>query len=217
MKFIHPISVAGIVAGAAMVWSVSAAAEPPAGTYVYQINHSRYGEIGTHTITLSRNGASTVAAVKLRIQVKALFVTLHRESAERTETWRGGKLVGYASTTKENGKFIKVTAKEERGQLVIESPDGKNSTPLGVVPTNPWNIAIVKAKKVLDTKTGKIKNVLSVKPAGEETITAMGKPMKATKYLFESDVKRELWYGPGGKLLKFRVFRDGNAVSFTLK
>ncbi|MHA1537034.1 MAG: DUF6134 family protein [Alphaproteobacteria bacterium] len=205
------------LAAAIFAWGVPAGAETPAGTYVYQINHSRYGEIGTHTITLSRNGASTIAAVKLRIQVKALFVTLHRVSAERTETWRGGKLVGYASTTKENGKLIKVTAREESGQLAIDSPSGKNTVALGVVPTNPWNIAIVKAKKVMDTKTGQIKNVLSVVASGQETITAQGKPVKATKYAFESDVKRELWYGPGGKLLQFRVFRDGNAVTFTLK
>ncbi len=205
------------LAGAIFVWGVPAGAETPAGTYVYQAKHSRYGDIGTHTITLSRDGASTIATVKLRIQVKVLFVTMHRESAERIETWRGGKLVGYASTTKLNGKVIKVTAREEGGQLVIDGPGGKKTVPLGAVPTNPWNIAILKAKKVMDTKTGQIKNVLSVTPSGEETITAMGKPMKAKKYVFQSDVKRELWYGPGGKLLKFRVFRDGNAVSFTLK
>ncbi len=203
--------------GAVLAWAAPAVAEVPAGAYVYQINHSRYGEIGTHTITLSHQGATTIAKVKLRIKVTVLFVTLHRESAERTETWRGGKFVGYASTTNENDKIFKVSAKEEGGQLVIEGPGGRNAVPLGVVPTNPWNIVILKAKTVMDTKTGQVKNVLSVTPAGEETITAQGKPMKARKYIFQTDVKRELWYGPNGKLLKFRVFRDGNAVSFTLK
>lgn len=213
MKVLAWLALVGVI----FAWGVPAGAETPAGTYVYQINHSRYGEIGTHTITLSRQGASTIAAVKLRIKVKALFITLHRENAERTETWRGGKLVGYASTTKENDKLIKVTAKAAGGQLVIDGPGGKKTVALGVIPTNPWNIAILKAKMVMDTKTGQIKKVLSVTPAGEETITAQGKPIKARKYVFQSDVKRELWYGPGGKLLKFRVFRDGNAVSFTLK
>lgn len=213
MKYLTSLALAGAV----FAWGIPAGAETSPGTYVYQINHSRYGEIGTHTVALSRNGAATIANVKLRIQVKALFVTLHRVSAERSETWRGGRLVGYASTTTENGKVFKVTAKEEGGQLVIDGPDGKITVPLGVVPTNPWNIAIVKARKVMDTKTGRIKNVLSVTPEGEETITAKGRKMKASKYVFVSDVKRELWYGAGGKLLKFRVFRDGNAVSFTLK
>lgn len=203
--------------GAVLAWGVPAYAETAPGTYVYQIDHSRYGEIGTHTITLSRSGPTTTATVKLRIKVKVLFVTVHRVAAQRTETWRGGKLVGYSSTTKENDKLFKVSAKVEGGKLVIDGPGGKKTVPLGVVPTNPWNIAILKAKKVMDTKTGAIKNVLSIKLAGEETITAMGKQMKAKKYVFQSDVKRELWYGPGGKLLKFRVYRDGNAVSFTLK
>ena len=213
MKKLTPLALAGAI----FAWGVPAHAETPAGTYVYKIDHSRYGEIGTHTITLSRNGASTIATIKLRIKVKVLFVTVHSESAERTETWRGGRLVGYASTTKENDKLIKVAAREEGGKLVIDGPGGKKTVALGVVPTNPWNIAILKAKTVMDTKTGQIRNVLSVTSAGEETITAQGKPMKAKKYVFVSDVKRELWYGPGGKLLKFRVFRDGNAVSFTLK
>lgn len=213
MKVLASLALAGVI----FAWGVPAGAETPAGTYVYRINHSRYGEIGTYTIAISRQGASTIAAVKLRIKVKALFVTLHRESAERTETWRGGRLVGYASTTKENDKLIKVTARQEGGKLVIAGPGGNKTVALGVASTNPWNIAILKAKKVMDTKTGAVNKVLSVTPAGAETITAQGRPMKAMKYIFQTGVKRELWYGPGGKLLKFRVFRDGKAISFTLK
>jgi Domain of unknown function (DUF6134) len=195
----------------------AAGAEVPPGKYVYEIEHSRYGKIGTHTITLARHGDQTIATVALRIQVKILLVTAHRENADRREVWQGGRLVDYTSETVENGKPIKVTAKAEGPNLVIIGPEGATSAPNHTFTTNPWNVAILKATTVMDSKTGVVKPVAAVEAQGQETVTVGGAQVKATKYLFRTDTRRFLWYDATGRLVKFQVFDGSSTVTFTLK
>jgi hypothetical protein len=195
----------------------AAQAEMAPGTYVYQIVHSRYGKIGTHTITLAKQGAQTVANVALRIRVKILLITAHRENADRREVWQGGRMVGYTSATTENGKKIMLSAKAAGANLMITGPAGTKTAPGGTFPTNPWHIGILKAKTVMDTKTGAVQPVTAITPQGDELVSAGGSQVKAKKYLFSAGTRRILWFDAGGRLVKFRVFNDGNTVTFTLK
>ena len=194
-----------------------AGAEVAPGTYVYAIEHSRYGTIGTHTIMLAKRGAQTIAGVALRIQVKILLVTAHRETADRREVWQDGRLVAYASATRENGKDIKLTAKAAGADLAIMGPAGAKTAPGGTMPTNPWNVAILKARTVMDSKTGAVHAVTAVEAQGEETLKAAGGRVTARKYLFSAGTRRVLWYDAAGRLVQFQVFNDGNTVTFTLK
>jgi hypothetical protein len=197
---------------------VSAAhAEVPPGKYVYQVVHSSYGKIGTHTITLAKQGAQTIATTALRLRVKILLVTAHRENADRREVWQDGRLVAYSSTTVENGKTIKVTAKAAGDKLAINGPKGANTAPGNTHTTNPWNVGIVKVATVMDSKTGEVKPVARVEAQGSETVRTENEAVKATKYLFRTDTRRFLWFDANGRLVKFQVFRDGSSVTFTLK
>ncbi|MDH3231904.1 MAG: DUF6134 family protein [Alphaproteobacteria bacterium] len=195
----------------------TAGADVPPGKYVYEIVHSRYGKVGTHAITLVKEGAQTIVTVALRIRVKILLVTAHREKAERREIWQGGRLVLYSSTTVENGKTIKLEANAAGGKLKINGPKGASTAPGTTFTTNPWNVAIVKAATVMDSKTGAVKPVTRVEAQGSETVTTGNGNVTATKYLFRTDTRRFLWYDAGGRLVKFQVFRDGSSVTFTLK
>ena len=197
--------------------TTAARAEVPPGTYAYKVVHSRYGTIGTHTITLAKQGAQTIATTALRLRVKILLVTAHRENADRREVWQGGRLVAYASTTVENGKTIKVAAKAAGDKLAINGPKGATSAPGATFTTNPWNIDILKAATVMDSKTGEVKPVVRVEAQGSETVTTGDGNVTATKYLFRTDTRRFLWFDAGGRLVKFQVFNDGSTVTFTLK
>ena len=212
-----------MIAAAAALPLMLALSAPPAsaevapGTYVYEIVHSRYGKIGTHTIKLAKQGAQTVATVALRIRVKILLVTAHREKADRREVWQGNRLVAYTSDTVENGKPIKLSVKAAGGNLAINGPKGATTAPGGTFLTNAWNVAILKAKTVMDTKTGAVSPVKAAALQGDELVKVGGKQVKAKKYLFQSAERRFLWYDAGGRLVKFQVFRDGSSVTFTLK
>jgi hypothetical protein len=200
-----------------------AAAEVPAGTYVYKVNHSRYGAIGTHTIALGGTAQERIANVVLKLQVKVLFITAHRETAQRSEVWRGGQMVAYSSTTTENKDNYTVSARTVNGQLAITTSSSKGgglkkyTAPLGTFPTNPWNVGILKAKTVMDTKTGEVKPVTKVALEGQETVTTGKGPVKAKKYLFEAGTKRFLWFDASGRLVQFQVFNEGDTVTFTLQ
>jgi len=195
----------------------AAAAEVAPGKYTYEIEHSRYGRIGTHTITLIKEGAQTIATTALHIQVKILLVTAHRVNAERREIWQGGRLVAYKSNTVENGKTINVEANAAGDALKITGPKGATTAPGNTFTTNPWIVAILKAKTVMDSQTGEVKNVMKVEAQGSETVKTGGGNVTVTKYLFATDTRRFLWFDAGGRLVKFQVFNDGSTVTFTLK
>lgn len=188
--------------------------EPPAGTVVYGIDHSKHGDIGTHSLTFSLEGEDLIVAVNVRIRVKVLFITAHSLAANRRETWRDGRLVAYRSNTVENNRPTDVAAHEEGGQFVIEGPKGRVEAHGPVFPTNPWNPDIVNARQLMETRTGELLRV-SVAPAGEEEVAVAGKAVKARKYLISGDMDRELWFDGNGNLLQFRFVRDGATLTFT--
>lgn len=188
--------------------------EPPVGTVVFGIEHSKYGDIGTHSLTFSRDGADLIVAVNVRIRVKLLFITAHSLVANRRETWRDGRLVAYRSNTVENNRPTDVSAREEGGRLVIDGPDGRAEAVGPVFPTNPWNPDIVNASLLMETKTGELLNV-SVALAGEEDVPVAGRPVRTRKHVISGDLARELWFDAAGNLVQFRFGRDGATLTFT--
>jgi hypothetical protein len=198
-----------------MAWAAQASAyEPPLGTVEYRINHSKYDEIGTHSLTFSRDGADVVVDVAVRIKVKLLFITAHSVAADRRETWRDGRLLAYQSRTKENKTLIEVSARTEAGKLVIEGPEGRVEAAGPVFPTNPWHPEIVKAGLLMDTKTGKLLKV-SVAAAGDGEVAVAGKAVKARKYTISGELARDVWFDADGNLLQFSFVNDGVTLTFT--
>lgn len=186
----------------------------PGETVEYRIVHSKYDQIGSHTVTFSRTGEDLVVDVAIDIKVKILFITAHSLTAERKEVWREGRFVGYASRTTENGESFDVAAHVEEDKLVIEGPQGEVEADDSVFPTHPWNPDIVNRTLLMDTKTGELLRV-SVAPAGEETIEIDGKPVEAAKYRVTGDLERELWYDASGNWIQLRFPRDGETLTFT--
>jgi len=208
-RLLSVVAVFGLAAGA---W----AAEAPSGTVVYKIHHEKYGDIGSHTLTFAESGGELTVDVENKMKVKVLFVTVFRYEAERRELWRGGRMVGYRSQTHDDGTDISAVAELKGDKLVIEGPNGRATTPLGVFPTNPWNREIVAQPLLMDTKTGELLKV-EIAEAGEDTLEIRGKSVKAKKYVIAGELERELWYGEDGTWLQMRFDSDGSAVTFTLE
>lgn len=188
----------------------------PNGTRVYGIHHENQGDIGTHIVSFSRNGKDLTVEVTNQIEVKVLFMTLYEFTADRQEIWRDGRMISYRSRTDDDGTDFTVTAAAEDGQLVIQNSDGQVEAPNGTFPSHPWNQKIVEQPLIMDAKSGELLNV-SFKPAGEETIEAVGGSVRAKKFLMSGDMERELWYRPDGTWLKMRFISHGKLVTFTLQ
>ncbi len=207
-----PAMFIGAAAGsAAAAETVRGAAE---GTVEYRIDHSKYDTIGSHVVTFSQNGGDLIVDVAIDIKVKILFFTGHSVTSKRRETWRDGRLVAYQAHTDENSELFDVTARSERGKLVIEGPGGRAEADGAVFPTHPWNSEIVEAALQMDTKTGKLLKV-AVAPAGEEAIEVAGKAVQTSKYKVTGDLERELWFDAAGNWIRLRFARDGETLTFT--
>ena len=63
--------------------------------FVYQVNHSVFGDIGTYTNTVEPNRDGTTVKTRAHFEVKMLGVRMYHEDADRTERWQGNRLVSF--------------------------------------------------------------------------------------------------------------------------
>lgn len=192
----------------------AAAYDPPAGTVEYEIHHSKYDRIGTHSVAFSRAGDDLIVSTVIHIKVKVLFITAYTLESERREVWRGGRLVSYTSRTRENGEPIDVNAELKDGVLVINGSNGTMQADGMVFPTHPWHPEIVDRALLMDTQTGELLKV-STRPDGEEAVEVAGKPVPARRYVMSGDIERELWFDGSGNWIRMRFKRDGATLTFT--
>ena len=52
-------------------------------TYTYEVQHPQYGNIGTYTDTVAKDGDTKRIDTKMRIAVKLLGITMFREAGPR--------------------------------------------------------------------------------------------------------------------------------------
>jgi hypothetical protein len=191
----------------AVCCSVSLHAAPkPAGTFAYDVEHERYGNIGTHIVTVKPNADDLIVEVKSRIKVKRLFWT-YRFEADQKEVWREGRLVAFDRSTRDDfhddGKEVVVRAHAQGDKLIIDGPSGRTEAPGTILSSHPWNPKIVQQTVLMDAKTGELKKV-GIKPLNKEWVTIGEKPVRARKYVVSGELQQELWYDERGKCVRAR-------------
>src|SRR2546423_631073 len=139
------IAVVSILAGTIGNSLPSAAADAGSTEQLqYQVQHSKFGKIGTYTNMVQRAGDMTTVQTTAHFLVTMLGVGLHREDAERTERWRGGRLISFVGITKKNGDTIRIKGEASDTDFVITSPLGTFNAPAMVQPANPWSVRFLK-------------------------------------------------------------------------
>lgn len=190
------------------------AAASPSGTYRYTVSHTSYGNIGTYTNTVSRQGDRTVVDTKIRVEVKALFVILYRFAADRTQVWRNGRMIYYRSESDDDGKRSTVEGRAEGDYFVVTSANGVVVAPGDVFPSNAWSMEITKARHMMASLTGKVSEGYMAEDR-PDTLVIDGKPLR-TRY-FKVSLGYELWYDGRGIPVKFRYPMNGDTYDFTLQ
>src|SRR5258705_11952986 len=79
--------------------------------FIYRVNHSVFGDIGTYTNIVEPSRDGITVKTKAHFEVKMLGVRLHREDAERTERWQGNRIVSFHGVTDKG-----VGAQDEKAQ-----------------------------------------------------------------------------------------------------
>jgi hypothetical protein len=207
-----------IMAGVAAALGSAGGANAATRTYDYAVTHSRYGAIGTYDRVFTESGGVTQANSHLRIAVKVLGLVVHREDADTTETWRGGRLTSFDSTTTVNGKPIKVTGEARGGQFVVNTPTGVETAPPDVAPTDPSGFARTGRAEVVSLKSGRLDKV-DVTGGEMQSVALRGASVDARHYRVSTAAqpnKWEVWLDSNGLPVKFRSQEHGDFVDFVL-
>ncbi len=169
-------------------------------------------QIGTHSFTFVRDGARLHVDTRVEIAVKLAFVTVYRMLKTSRETWEHDRVVAYDATIDDNGTVSTIKVRPDGENLVVNGPDGRVTAPLGTMISGYWSDRTVMRKLLIDSSDGVLRRV-SVGKSTSETLTAGNREIPARRYRMTGDLKRDLWYGEDGRLVKMReIARDGSLI-----
>jgi hypothetical protein len=168
--------------------------------------------IGTHSFSFIKDGARLHVDTKVEIAVKLAFVTVYRMLKTSRETWKNGTVVAYDATIDDNGTVTKITARPDGKNMTVDGPDGRVTAPLGTMISGYWSERCVGQTLLIDSSDGVLRRVATGK-AARETLRAGDREIPVRHYRMTGDLKRDLWYGEDGRLVRMReVARDGSVI-----
>jgi hypothetical protein len=209
-------TLAGLALAAGLLAPAQAAAQPR--TFRYAVTHSRYGPIGAYVHTIDEAGGVTRAQSHLDVVVKILGIVVHRESADQTEVWRGGRLASLDSTTLVNGQPQVVHGVAAQNRFLVTTATGTAAAPADVTPSDPWAFSRMGPGVVVSLKSGRIDQVV-VSGGEPEAVLVQGRSTPTRHFHVSTTVqpnKWEVWLDAQGVPVKFRSFERGDSVDFTL-
>ena len=169
--------------------------------------------IGSHEIKFTKNNGSLLVETNIDIEVKVLFVTAYKFNHQSTETWINGnftKIVGHSDFEDEREYFIK--GQDNNDSFLASGMDGKLELDKNILPSNFWNIDVLKQKEIFDTQKG-VSRTIDVKNLGYEEIKVNKKNIKCNKFIFHASSNPKdkgpfpeytLWYDENDELMKFQ-------------
>lgn len=212
-----PLILASSAVAALLACASVASAQTATQVMTYTVEHPSYGNIGTYTNTVSKDGQSADVRTDLHIAVKVLGIQLFHQDASREERWDSEHLVSFKSETDDNGTQIGVNGQADGGAFHIASTANGNLTaPLQVHPSNPWAPFVLQTNMMMSTKTGKVSPVI-VTDTGEITMTFDGKQVHVHQWFVDDDKHQVVWIDDRGVVVAFQTQEQGSAINFVLK
>jgi len=171
--------------------------------------------IGTHSFAFESSTEGSTVKVKTDIAVKIAFVTVYKFQHEATEVWEESSLLGYNSTTNDNGdqKFLKLN------EGFVTSNKGEfDRSSIALFPASLWSQGTVSLSSLMNTLDGSMMDV-NAKDLGEELVkTTSGKTLTARHFSLKGGLDRELWYDADGRLVHVEFLGgDGSIIMYKLK
>lgn len=170
--------------------------------------------IGSNTIELRRDGATTTVHMVTHIQVKIAFMTVYRFDQTETERWVDGHLVALEATTDDNGTPHRVKATSSNGKITVNA-DGKATEVAGTtIPASYWNPALLGKTIALNPQDGAIVPV-AVTDRGEDHIVVQGRQKRTHHYVIRTTFPQDVWYDEDRQLVKVELKgSDGSTIRY---
>jgi len=199
------------------VWAVVA---PPAAAeqnrvLTYKAVHAKYGDIGTYSNTITVKDGITTVTNQVRLRVRVLGITAHREEGDRTEQWKDGRLIAFHGTTTVNGDRTEIRGEAKGDVFAITTPAGTVDAPANIRLSNPWSNNFIGATAMMAVDSGRIQPV-SI-GSGEKASVKIGGAMDETlRYDIVSSPPYKVWLDDSNVPVMFNVDDESGMVTFTL-
>ncbi len=179
----------------------------------------RDGEkIGIHEVRFDRDayGWKVRSLVELEVRFLAFFSFRYRYEADAR--WVKGELQSLLTNAIDDGERSSLLATRSGDQMQIRFKGQAFSIKAPIIPTNHWNASVLRKKRVLNTITGKVNDVVLVASGRESISTELG-DVPASRYTYTGDlVDTEVWYDDEGRWVKLRFLgRDGTPIEYACR
>ena len=214
------IHISVLIFGLVLTTNFVGASQNPIGIYGDKIVFDviRNGKtVGEHKVTFVRTEEGLSVDSRLRIDIRFLGLTVYKYRYVSRSIWGGGRLLNLNAAVDDDGKRHNVTAKHFNGRLHITGPAGLKFASPNTLPTNHWNVSVLRSDHVINTITGKL-NRVRIERVGEDTVTTNAGPRYATHYRYTGDLDADVWYDQMGRWVKLRFgVKDGSIVEYMCK
>lgn len=187
----------------------------PPNVLQYRVNHAVYGDIGSYSNTIERTTNETIVETRVHLQVRVLGITMHREDAERTERWQGGRLVYFHGVTTKNGDKIEVQGQAQGDRFVIATPHGILTAPADIHPANPWSGDCIHSDTMMRVDTGDVERV-KVSGGEPSAVKVADETVPAREYQIDGEVQYKIWLDDRNVPVRFSVDDPTGLVTFAL-
>lgn len=204
---------------AAQAFPVSAAADP-LDLYGGQIHFDivRKGHvIGSHLVSLRRDGPTIATRSEVRIEIDVLIFTAFRYEYDSHAVWHDGQLQQLSVDLDDDGQRSLLTLKRDTAGVEISRNGVTTRLQEPLYPTEHWNAGVRSERRVLNTLTGKVNDIEMEEIAREYVATENG-DVPATRYRYGGDLDVEVWYDDHGRWVKMRFKgRDGSIIEYACR
>lgn len=190
----------------AMLWAVPAAGQEQTETRTYTIHHAIFGDIGTLSDEITRDGPNTKVVTRAEITVVLFGLTLHHVGLEWNEIWHGELLTDYRAITTRNGTTEAITGRHQKGAFIIRAGENEFTAPAEVHPVHPWSLRFVRAAHLMSPESGNI-FAASIADKGDESLVVGGVSRRVRHYVASFDTVNHLYFDENGTLL-LAEYRD---------
>jgi hypothetical protein len=199
----------------AAIQSASAGAQTQPSFLSYRVTHSLYGEIGSYTNSIVRDGDMISVRNQVHLVVRVFGIVVHREDGDRVEQWRGDRLVGFHGVTTANGETAEIAGEARGDDFVVTSPQGTIVAPGNIRPSNPWSARVLESRTMLRTDTGAVETVRVSGPTGV-TLKIDKASVETEEYDIAANPSYKIWLDDRQAPVKFTVADESGTVTFTL-
>ena len=180
--------------------------------------------IGSHEITFKKEKDILFVETTININVKILFIPAYKFYHNSIETWIDNNFFEIeAHTDFEDEREYFIKGSDQDNYFIASGMDGDLKLDKNILPSNFWNINILKEKEIFDTQKG-ITREIYVKNLGNEEIEIDDVKINCKKFTLNASSNPKdkgpfpeytLWYNNKNELMKFkfRNWKDNKIVT----